>query len=359
MNAFFDLKDAGGGTVFVFDGKKEKGQLFTSIPFTIDAQEKKFATAPGEHVPAVEDVCLGLPLSMLGFRLLEFPFTGIEKIRHALPFELEGMVLKGLDEIVWDVVPVGEADGAQKVLAVYTEKKTLRAIIDSMKAAGLEPSAVTSIELACILEAGGSDISGALLAPPPSGPEERAALALAELSRKPGPVINLRTGELQYAKPREEFGRRIKTAFVLASLLLLAFSIKSAMGVYFLNRQARAMEGQMGKAISRMMPGHGVGNIDVSLMELEGGLAELKREKTGFGGLSPLKDLKKLSLHKAAGVIIKDISMNSGGMALKGEARSLSDVEAEKNAIAPYFSQVNVLETSQSGNTVVFTLSVK
>ncbi len=356
MKAFFDLKDTRSGTVYVFDGKKE-AQPFSSIPFTIDAQGK-LAPAPGEQVPAVEDVCLGLPLSMLGFRLVEFPFTGMEKIRHALPFELEGMVLKGLDEIVWDVVPVGETEGVQKVLAVYTEKKALRAIIDSLKEAGLEPSAVTSAELARVLEAGGSDISGALLAPPPSAQEERVALARDELSR-PKPAINLRTGELQYSKPREEFGRRMKTAFVLASLLLLAFSIKSAVSVYFLNREAGAMERQMGRSITRMMPGHGSGNIEVSLMELEGGLAELKREKAGFGGLSPLEDLKKLSLHKAGGVVIRDITMNREGMILKGEAQSLSGVEAEKNALKPYFSQANVLETSQSGNTVVFTLSLK
>ncbi|MDA8089895.1 MAG: hypothetical protein M0Z61_06705 [Nitrospiraceae bacterium] len=360
MKAFFDLKDAKGGTVFVFDGKK--GQ-FSSMPFTIDAEGKKLSIE--EQLPAVEDVRLALPLFMLGFRLLEFPFPGMEKIRHALPFELEGMVLKGLDEIVWDVIPVGHAEGTQRVLAVYTEKKALRGILNSFKQVSLEPSVVTSIELTHVLDAQvlndnetGADISEALLSPPPSGLEERAALAQAELARQK-PTINLRAGELQYTKPREEFGRRMKTAFVLVSLLLLIFSIKSAMGLYFLNKEAGAMERQMKRSLSNMMPGRGEGNMEVSLMELEGGLTELRREQAGFGGVSPLEALKKLSLHKAGGVVISGISMNAQGMTLKGEARTLSDVEAEKNAISQDFDQVNVLETNQSGNTVLFTLRIK
>ncbi len=352
MKAFFDLKDPKGGVVFIFGGKN--GQI-SSIPFEIGAEGK---LSLKEQVPAVEDVYLGLPLSMLGLRMLEFPFAGMEKIRHALPFELEGMVLKRLDEIVWDVVPVGGDEGSRKVLAVYTEKKALGGIIAALREASMEPSVVTSIELSGILEGGGADISEALIATPPSGLEESAALAGAELSR-PKPAINLRVGELQYAKPREEFGRRMKTAFVLAALLLLAFSIKSAIGIYFLNREAMAIEGQIRTSIRKMMPGRGAGNMEVSLMELEGSLAELRREKAGFGGLSPLDSLKKLSLHKAGGVVIRDISMNSGGMILKGEAHALSDVEAEKNAVSQDFRQVNVLETNQSGNTVLFTLSVK
>ena len=356
MKAFFDLRDAKGGAVYVFDGKTAPAY---TIAFTLD-ETGKFVFE--ETLPAFEDVWLGLPLSMLGFRLLEFPFTGLEKIRHALPFELEGMVLKGLNEIVWDVIMVGdhpgETGGTQKALAVYTEKKTLSALLNSLKEAVVEPSVVTSIELAGLANGSFPDISEALLTPPPSGPEERAALAHAELFR-PRPSINLRAGELQFTKPREELGRRIKTAFILAGLLLIAFSLRSLVGIYFLNKQAGAIETQMSRSVSKMIAGHGTGNLQVSLMELEGSLTELRREKAGFGGVPALEELKKLSLAKAGGVVIREISMNGSGMIIKGEAHALSDVEAEKNAVRRDFSQVNVLETRNQGSTVLFTLSVK
>ncbi len=372
MKAFIDLRDAKTGAVYVFDGKA--GQV-SPVPFTLDEGGKFKLEAP---LPPAQDIYLGLPISMLGFRLLEFPFTGVEKIRHALPFELEGIVLKGLDEIVWDVITAGEAGeggGAQKVLAIYTEKRALKGLLNALKEAGVEPSAVTSIELAGFIEGGtvykkgvtAGEISEALLTPPPSADEERSALAHAEISR-PKPSINLRAGELRYTKPREELGRRMKTAFVLAMLLLLVFSIKSAVGIYFLNKEARAIENRMSRSLTRMLPGgfstrqYGTGNIQVSLMELEGSLAELRREKSGFfGGLPPLENLKKLSLLKAGGVVIREISMNGDGMVIKGEAHALSDVEAEKNAIGKGFSQVNVLETRNEPvkNLVLFTLKVK
>ncbi|MDA8085930.1 MAG: hypothetical protein M0Z75_04450 [Nitrospiraceae bacterium] len=364
MKAFFDLrhfdtKAGGGGAVYILDGGRSEGRI-QSIPFKFKILEDGRLELEAPLPQGISESCLGLPVSMLGFRMLEFPFSDIEKIRQTLPFELEGLILQGPDGVALDALPVGEEGGARKVLAVYTDKGTLKGLIESLKAGGAEPAVVTSIELARATE-GGAGIAEALMEPPADDEGERAALADRELGR-PKPTINFRTGDLEFTKTKEEFSRRVRTSFVLAALVLLIFSAKSAVGLYFIHRDAVRLEERMGRSLSKLLPGQGIQgrNAQVALMELEGSLAQLRKEKSQIGGLPALEELKELTAHSARGAVIKEISMNPGGMIIKGEAPTLGDVDVEKNALARGGAHVTVLETKNSpDNVVLFTMSVK
>ena len=156
----------------------------------------------------------------------------------------------------------------------------------------------------------------------------------------------------------------MKTAFVLAALLLLMFSIKSVVGLYFIHRESASLEARMERTFSKVMPGWKAqgGNVQVALIELEGSLSQLKREQSQIGGLPALEMLKDITLHRTRGAVIKEVSMSSGGMIIKGECRTLDDVDAEKSALARtgFFSGVSVLETRNTpGNVVLFTISAK
>ncbi|MDA8172752.1 MAG: hypothetical protein M0Z48_13090 [Nitrospiraceae bacterium] len=360
MKAFFDLRDASGGAAYIFSGKAQ-GPDRIIIPFKrLEGAGVEFETPLPQ---GISESYLGLPVSMLGFRLLEFPFDDIEKIRLTLPFELEGLILQGVDRVALDALPVGEwggsDGGARKILAVYAEKRLLKNLIESLKAAGAEPAVITSIELAGATATGGADVAGALLAPPPAGEDKRTALAMAELDA-PKPTINFRRGELEFMKAKEELSRLVKTSFVLAALLLLVFSVKSAVGLYFIHRQAVRIEERMDRSFSKIMPGQKIANSQVALMELEGGLSQLEKEQSQLGGLRALEALKELTGHRAGGAVIKEISMDPGGMIIKGEARTLGDVDAEKNALSQGGARVTVLETKNTpGNVALFTMSVK
>ncbi|MDA8388183.1 MAG: hypothetical protein M0Z58_05920 [Nitrospiraceae bacterium] len=364
MKAFFDLKDfdpkgGGGGAVYLFDDgpKNKKSPGRAVIPFRIAEEGRLELQAP--LPPDTRDIWLGLPVSMFGFRLLEFPFADMEKIRQTLPFELEGLILQGPEEVILEALPLGEGEAQkQKVLAVYAGKRQLANLIESMKGAGAEPAVITSIEIARAMAKGASDIADTLFEAPPS--DERARMDLAEAEFPGGkPTLNFRRGELEFTRGKEETSRQLRTAFVLAALLLFVFAVKSAVGLYFIHRQAAGIEERIERSFSQILPGRKMQNSQVALMELEAGLAQLKREGSKVGGLPALEALKTLSAHGDRAAVISEISMDSGGTIIKGRAGTLADVNAEKNALEQSGAGVKVLETGNGPKGVLFTMSVR
>lgn len=367
LNCFFDLKDfdpAGGGSgaVYLFDGGKQAKNgrpAIPVIPFRITEGGLKLeAPLPAD----ISDIWLGLPASMLGFRPVTFPFADMEKIRQTLPFELEGLILQGPEEVILEVMPIDGGDDQQKqkqkqkVLAVYAVKKELKALIESLKTAGAEPSVITSVDLA--RAKAGADLKDALIEAPLT--DEPARMALAEAEFSAGPTVNFRRGELEFTRKKEEASRRLRTTFTLAALLLLAFAIKSAVGLYFIHRQTGAIEDRIGRSYSEIFPGLRIQNTQVALMELEAGLASLRREGSEVGGLPALDRLMALSAHRAGGVVISEISMDTKGTIIKGRAGSLGDITAEKNALEQGGASVAVIETRNApDNKVLFTMNVR
>ena len=95
----------------------------------------------------LEQTYLSIPLNLLTLRELTFPFSDKLKIKDTISYELEGLLLGSVSDYSIDHIITDTFDSGCKVLAVCIEKTKLGEIINTFSSAGLEPKAVTSIEL--------------------------------------------------------------------------------------------------------------------------------------------------------------------------------------------------------------------
>jgi hypothetical protein len=176
------------------------GEVLETRNFDIDSG---FGFHTGELEDRIEDCWLSLPLEMLNFRVLELPFTDIQRIREVLPFELEGLILGSPDDYIIDALPLSTEGSTQHVLAVYMEKDTLGKLLEGLGRLNLDPRVVTSIDLGRIMEARPSEdeLADLLVKGPAEAIDDREASALKEMSES---TINLRKGELSYTKEAEQ-----------------------------------------------------------------------------------------------------------------------------------------------------------
>ena len=179
---------------------------------------EKYDFVPDMMPGGIEDAFLSLPVSMLNFRVLELPFSGRERIREVLPFELEGMMLGGTDKALIDGIVVGKTEGKYKVLAVYIEKSIIRDLLGKLNSCGVDPAFITSLELGKIVK---EFSPGNLLSLPSMDEKERIALAQEEMRY---PSVNLRREEFAYTRDIEKTRKSLRSTAVLAIFVCIAVS---------------------------------------------------------------------------------------------------------------------------------------
>jgi general secretion pathway protein L len=81
----------------------------------------------------------GISLSHFSLRNFFLPFTNEKKIEQILPFELEEHMLVPLDEQIFAAKVVRQRDEGSDLLVAAIEKSRVRAHLDSLKAAGIQP----------------------------------------------------------------------------------------------------------------------------------------------------------------------------------------------------------------------------
>jgi len=344
---FFDIKDRTGGTVYLFEGER----LVREINFIL---KDDFSISPEDVIPALADSSLSLPLTLLNFRLLKFPFGELDKIRQALPFELEGIVLKNVEDIVMDAYPVSETDTTYKVAVVYAEKNPLKNILLSLKALKAEPRVITSLELKGI-SASGKSIEEALLEHDVPRGEARLALAREEIVN---PLINLRRGELAYTKEKEEMKRSLRLASVLSALILLVFSATLGLRIYDLKKERAAIDSRMRRSYRQIIGQDPPAGASPSTI-LRAKTRELEERRNFLKGLPALDIMKTLTGKRPPAILFNEIEMTRERITLRGEAPTIAEVEGLKTQMAGEFREAQVVETRTSGDKVTFTLSLR
>jgi general secretion pathway protein L len=86
-------------------------------------------------------VVICLPPSLFAQRTVSLPFTDLRKVREVLPAHLQGEVAIPVEELVLDVMPIGEG----QFLALWARKSDVSAAIAQFRDAGIEPQIVTSL----------------------------------------------------------------------------------------------------------------------------------------------------------------------------------------------------------------------
>jgi len=345
---FIDIADNRLNT-YVFDARQGRYELKESRDYPLSG---KYDFASDMMPGGIEDVFLSLPVSMLNFRVMELPFSGRERIREVLPFELEGMILGGTDKALMDGIVVGKTDSKYQVLAVYIEKNVIKDILGKLNSFGVDPAFITSLELAKIVK----DFSpGKLLSFPSIDANERIELAREEMRY---PSVNLRRGEFAYTRDVERTRKSLRTTVVLAIFVCIAVSANLFFQIAATKNEVAGLKRDMLKSYRELFPQDK--NIMNVLYQLKSHMKELSGKEALFIGEDPLNLLWKLAQADRASAVFYEITTDKGMLVLKGEARSLGDIQKIKDNFGTLFDDVNIADSKASAQgRMLFTITAK
>jgi hypothetical protein len=298
----------------------------------------------------IEIAYLSLPIGSLNFRVIDLPFSDKERIREILPFELDGIILGGSDEVIFDDVIIDTSENKYKVLAVYIGKN--REILEKLKPHNIDPVFIMSIELREILK---NFTFERLLLPVILEDKDRIALALEEIK---APTINLRRDEFSYTRDIEKTKKSLRVTAVLTVLLALVLSGSLLLKIVTARYEVASLKNEMRKKYQEIFPGEK--NIINELYQLKSHLKELKDKEDFYIGVNPLNLLFNLSQIDRRGVVFNEITADKGNLTLKGEAPSLSDIQHVRGKLERFFNEIIISDSkSSSQGTVLFTITAK
>ncbi len=349
---FLDLKDR-ELSVYSFDDSGRNGQPESA--FTVPVEDD-YSFAFDKPVGAGESI-FSLPLNLLDFRVLELPFSEIKKVRELVPFEIDNLVLGGSGSVAFDAFILSRGEGKSQVLVAYIGKETLRTILNRLKASGIDPKAVVSLELAHAVSSSASaeEIAGKLLSPEPLEEKDRISAAVAEIKN---PTVNLRRGEFAYTADTERTKKSLMMTAALVVLVLFIFLADNVMVIVSTKRENDSIKESIRKTYQGLFPSER--KISNELYQLKAHMKELKDKESSFVGVSPLDTLLDLSGASRPGVSFIEITVDRDLVILKGEAPTMSDVQKTKTDLEKVFTEITISDTKPSvqGKTL-FTLTVR
>lgn len=308
---------------------------------------------PSDTVPRDADVVyLSLPLSSLNFRLVDLPFREEEKIREVIPYELEGVILGGIETVVFDSVIVGKTETANQILVAYIEKQRLQTILEKLSTFGVDPACVTSLELRHVL--GGFAVEK-LVSPVLISDEERVALAIEEIKR---PTINLRRGEFSYARDIEKRKKSLTVTAALLAAMLLVIAADFGYRFLSLNREEKALRDEIRQSYLELFPDER--NIVNELHQTKAHLRALRERQDMFGGTKPLDVLETLSRIERDGARFTEVTIDGEKITVRGEAGSFSGVQNLQAQMLKHFADVTIADSSVSAQAkTLFTITAR
>lgn len=337
-------------SVYSFDNGNGQPKSTTTIPV---GDDYSFTI---ERPAGAEEFLFSLPLSLLDFRLLELPFSDIKKVRELVPFEIDNLVLGGSGSVIFDAFILGRGEGKSQVLVAYVAKETLRTILNKLKASGIDPKAIISVELAHAVSSSTSagEISRKLLSPEPLEEKDRISAAFGEIKNQ---TVNLRRGEFAYTADAEQTKKSLMLTAALVLLVLLVFLADNAMVAVSTKRENDSIKESMRKIYTGLFPTEK--KISNELYQLKAHIKEQRDKENSFVGLSPLKVLLDLSSVSRPGISFIEVTVDRDITILKGEAPSMSDVQKTKTELEKVFSDVAISDTKPSSRgKTLFTITV-
>ena len=400
----------------------------------------------GGGYSAFNKIAIGLPLSFVHLRTLELPFTDIKKVHEVMALEIGEVFTVPLSELVLGAKIIGSSGGgsggssgggegaSKRTLVAAADKERLRAIIEAMGRAGIEPqwAGVTPLVLSNLIkgdtaEGGGvssAEASGALCAlvgggyisvtDPETGddilygvfnkdeegerniktllaslaadglgvdrfistPEcgeylggiiDRAVETLSvsdrdaslkglglEIEKRFRSTVNLRRGDLAYAKSFEGFKRASILTATLLSVFVLLWGVYMATSYSSLKGTLTVLEGRLKDGYEEVFPGER--GVRAPLYQLESRLANLEKTGGALGGSADvLRVMKELTTSvkslNGAGISIYQLDIEGGRFTAKGEGESFNNASDLKGALAgnPSFSMVAISDVKKKG----------
>jgi type II secretory pathway component PulL len=343
-SAFIDLHE-GGGEVYVYGPPPAGGgpAPFDRIAFTLGEGGFRPETPMGE----IEECVLGLPAHLLNYRVLTLPVGDRARARELLPFELDGLVLGPVSALAIDALPLGEATapGVHRVLAVSARTDTLGGLLSALRSAGLDPHAVTSLDLRAALAGDEGDIESRLALAPELPAERRPEFGYEELAR---PTVDLRTGTLAYTRETRRLERLVVLAASLLTLILLVTALGAGLRLSAANLEAKRTEKELIALYAQTFPGEKPVAAQGLLYKARAALKERQTAGRTLAGAHPLDTLVSLQAARPPGVVLTRFSIDGDGLLIEGDAGAPSEVEELRQRLARGMADVRITQTGQS-----------
>jgi len=361
MNVFLDITGPEGGRMYILD---EEGRLRRTSSFGLDGMEFSFDEPLSEDLEASY---VSIPVEWLDFRFIELDIPDAGAARDILPFELDGLLLDAPSEYVIEALmaPVPETQEAgqappRRVLAAFIKKDRLMALLDGLGEAGLDPRAVTSIELASVSgRLGEADVWELVEGAAHMDEPARVDQARAEMG---SPTINMRRGDFAFRGDMRKGLRSLAftvSLFVgLMLMLTMVFSLKAVSA----GRTADALEDNVLGIYGEIFPGQKPKSARGLSYKVRSKLKELRSKAGSMESVEALDMLMELqrAMPAGGGVRLMDITLDRDAVLFKGEGKDLEVIEQVRSAMESFLSDVKITETGKAVSGLTgFTISAK
>jgi type II secretory pathway component PulL len=298
----------------------------------------------------IEELYLSVPPGLLTFRELVFPFSDDKKIHDTISYELEGILLGNINDYSIDCIVRDSSDNETRVLAVCIENTKLKEILDLFLPIGLEPSAVTSLDLRFF-----SDNINLLVEGSQMDEEMRIDAAREELEAL---SVNLRQGQLAYKGDIERFKKSLRLTGTLVLLFLFILGAGMIVKMVSLKKENSLVSQEINKIFAGTFQGEQ--KIVDPLRQFKGNLNMLREKKTILGGIPVLDIIREIANLKNKDIRIRECKLDEQNIVLKGTALSFENVDSFKTALQDSFSEVRVTDSKSSPDRkIVFSIAMK
>lgn len=354
ITLFFDLKDQ--PMLYTFTASRGEYIKKEALPVSLG---EEYEVGLEKEPQEIDASYLSVPLEMLNFRTVELPFSDIKRVREVLPFELDNLMLGGTGGIVFDARILKEREGAYTFLVVCMTKDSIKKLLDGFKRQSIDIKTVTSLDLVSMFDAFSSDngIAGLLMdrTPVSLSVEDRIALAAREMAE---PTIDLRRGEFAYTGDTEKAKKSLKLTLALGALLLLIFISDLLMNGIAMKKEALSIHNEIRRSYAALYPADR--NITSEIYQMKSHMKELKDKAPLFAGIQPLQDLLDVTAAARNGFTFNEIDLDQANITLKGDCRTLSDVQSLKNSLAVFFTDVAITDSKpMAQGKTTFTITAK
>lgn len=318
--------------------------------FELERELKEMLPALSRSVLAgVDEFYLNIPLKALSFRILELPFKDKEKIRKIVPIELEGLLLSGQGDPVFDVVPL-EGMG---VLVIFLDARRLRDVITGFNSSDIDPRVITSYSLRAALKKGADEIAGYLMAPDEMSRDEKLHAMKEEAKAL---TINLRRGPVAYTKDTEGIRRRLRVTASLALILALMINMFLLYRTMTYRSEASALRNEVRSVYTALFPEDK--RVSDELYQMRSHIKSARERADAFTGVQALHFLKEVSRKIAGSIVFSEVDISAETVAMKGETASMESLSKAKEALTQLLNEIKIsdLKNSPEGKTV-FTLT--
>jgi len=342
---FIDWEE-GSLNFYVFEKKGGQYELADSRSFLVEDHPDR-SLLQSLVQGGVETIFLSIPLNRLTLREHTFPFSDKAKIRDTISFELEGLLLGNTADYAIDHVVTETTEAGSRVLAVCIEKSGLREIIETFSSAGMDPRAITCIDL--WLYGGNAENT---LEKPLSDKNLRAETAKQELIN---PSINMRQGDLAYTGDMDRFQKSLRFSMALVLILAVLCGVYASLQFLSAKKDHEVLEKQITSIYHAVFPEDK--KIINAERQFKGNLNSLKKKQASLGGVPVLDILYDVAIRKGENITLHEFGSDGKNIRIKGNAVSFENVESLKNSLATLFRNVKVVDsTATADNQIDFTI---